>query len=115
MIPKYKQIYEFVLSNNEPLVVVEPIYKVTIHYYDNTKVFLTKTPSEVDTTSASSVEINIDNIEDYGEYTKTVNLYNQRAEYIWYLLLKEQYKHLEEKVFLDRYKECWDKYHKNGG
>ena len=115
MIPKYKELFEFVLSNNEPLLEVTPLYKIIVHYYDRKEIFYTPDVTEANSISAPGIEIEIENREEYNEYLTTLCTYNERAEYIWYLLLKHSWNNVEEKEFEEVYKNMWDKYYKEGG
>lgn len=115
MVPKYKELFEFVLSNNGSLLEVVPVYKIIVNYYDRKEVFYTKDVTEANSISAPHIEIEIENQEEYNQYLTTLNTYNQRAEYIWYLLIKEEYKHIEDKKFEEIYKKAWDEHHHKGG
>lgn len=114
MVPKYKELFEFVLSNNGSLLEVVPVYKIIVHYYDRKEIFYTKDITEANSISAPHIEIEIENQEEYNQYLTTLNTYNQRAEYIWYLLLKHFCQNAEEE-FEEIYKNMWDKYYKEGG
>lgn len=115
MIPKYKEIYEFVLSNNEPLNEVVPLYKINVHHYDKMETIHTKNVSVVNTIAAPFIEVEIENQKEYQDYLTTINTYNERSEYIWYILLRELWNKLSTEEFDQCYKKCWDKYHKEGG
>ena len=115
MIPKFKKLYQYVLNVNEPLQEVTPLYKITFNYYDRKEVIYTEDPSDANLSDAPNINIEIDNIEDYENYQHQLYEYINRAEYMYYTILKEIWKDLSEEEFEECYKECWDKYHNEGG
>lgn len=115
MIPKYKEIFDFVVSNNVPVTEVKPMYKILVQWYDKEEVIYTENVSIVNNIKAPGIEITIENKEEYEKYHIDLHKFTERSEYIWYLLLKEEWKNLSEDAFESCYKNCWDKYHKEGG
>lgn len=111
----YQEIFEFVESTNGILTKVVPLYKVSIEYYNKKEIFFTENVSVVNKIAAPYIDIDIENKEECEKYQIDLYTYNERAEYIWYLLFKEEWKELSEEIFDQCYKKCWDSYHKEGG
>lgn len=112
---KFDDICKFVTESNQPLLEVIPEYKVICKYYDNEEYFYTKDLSDINSISAPHIAIEFINEKEYSDYQKLKLELLNRSEYIWYLLIKEEYKHIEDKKFEEIYKKTWDEHHHKGG
>jgi hypothetical protein len=112
---KIEDIYKFVLENNPPIEEVIPEYKITINYYDRSEEILTKDLSILKDTPCPNAHIDFLNEKEYDIYHKKIYEFKDRAEYIWYLILKHSWLNVKEEEFEEIYKNMWDKYYKEGG
>jgi hypothetical protein len=112
---KIEDIYKFVLDNNPPLDEVIPKYKITINYYDRTEEIVTEDLTILSNIPCPSAETELLNQQEYDEYFKKLIEFKNRSEYIWYLILKEMWRDVDDKTFEEIYKNTWDTYHSIGG
>jgi hypothetical protein len=112
---KIEDIYKFVLDNNPPLDEIIPKYKITINYYDRTEEIVTEDLTILSNIPCPSAETELLNQQEYDEYFKKLIEFKNRSEYIWYLILKEMWRDVDDKSFEEIYKNTWDTYHSIGG
>ena len=75
MIPKYEEIFNFVLKNNEPLEEVVQMHKITVHYYDKEETIYSTDISIVNNISAPFIETMVVNEKEYENYLIKLNDY----------------------------------------
>jgi len=112
---KIEDIYKFVLDNNPPLDEIIPKYKITINYYDRTEEIFTEDLTILSNIPCPSAETELLNQQEYDEYFKKLIEFKNRSEYIWYLILKEMWRDVDDKSFEEIYKNTWNTYHSIGG
>lgn len=111
---KFQEIYQYVQDQNTLPAEVIPNYKVIINRYAITEILHTTDLTILKNINAPSIDVEFVNQQEYEEYFSIMLNFLNRAEYIWYLLLKDEWSDFDETEFESLYRKTWDTYFSEG-